>query len=173
MIINKQKIFRFLFSIVPKRIYNGVYLCSSKNIGVLFFPPPKKILEKDVIWITPFRWVFRKYQKSSYMVYFLQKQRDGYVICDKRYLKTEYGRYLLPAVAASLTKAKKTVQMQKLEQEYFAFPKRGTFYLEGDSLFRLQEAKYTQALERRKKIFLPKTKLTEQLFLFCLSKLDG
>jgi len=175
MITNKEKIFRFLFSIVPQRVYKGIYLSYSDNIGVLFRIPSKKEWENlplDSVWITPSYRIFRKLHSSFYHVYLLEKKQQSYSLIDKRSLKVGKGFYFLPRVEVVLNQVEKTSQLEKLEKEYFAFLKKGSFHLENDSLFRLQNPAYLKALDLRKKTPLLKRKLGEVFFRFCLVKLD-
>lgn len=175
MITNKEKIFRFLFSIVPQRVYKGIYLCYSDNIGVLFRTPSKKEwknLPVDSIWITPSRRIFRKLHSSFYHVYLLEKQEEGYCLIDVRSLRIGKDLYKLPGVEVALKRVEKTELIQALEKEHFAFFKKGNFHLKNDSLFRLQNPEYATALDIRKKTPLLKRKITEVFFRFCLAKLD-
>jgi hypothetical protein len=175
MIRNKEKIFQFLFDIAPDKIYKGIYLFSSNNIGVLFRAIPENFLRNihpDILWLTPSKRIFRKYRRSCCSVYFIRKERDKYAIYERRDIKTANGIYLLPPVAVSLISIFKTEEIRKIEEEYFAFQKKSNFFLEGDSLFRLGDLSYIEALDRRKKTLFIKNHYVKNFFSFCFRKLD-
>jgi hypothetical protein len=180
MILKNTKAIQFLKPFFSEneciQIHRNIFFFPSAGIGFFSGVPSKKILSKqnpDIIWITSNRWFFRKNLCSSLTFYLLTKKKTHYTLCDRRYLKSKAGPYLLPPTPVTLNLFPKTPFLKQKEEELFSQTRSSSFYCEGDSISRLNSPSYLQRLEEKsKKPYIP-IKLSTKIFLFLKGKLDG
>lgn len=179
MILKNTNAINFLKTLLlennPIKIGKNISFFSSKKIGFFSRLPSKKDLNKtpqESVWITSDSRVFKKNRPSLQTLYLLKKEKDTFVIYDRRWLKLTKGLYLLPPVDLTLTFLPKSSFLAQKEKELF-FPIRSSpFYCEGDTTSRLKNPSYLKRLQAKQISMPPPLKIWQKIFLLLRKKLE-
>lgn len=127
----------------------------------------------ETVWITPDSFFYRKQFQILEPLYFLKKEKDSFILCDKRFLKIDKKLYPLPPKKVEIERFIKSASLKEKEAKLL-FPKRTvSFYCKGDSTDHLNSPKHLKSLEMRLKTKrILSIKLGDRLYLWLKEKLD-
>lgn len=180
MIPKNTKAIQFLKTLLlendPIQVQKNLFFFPNREIGFFSKVPSRSVFKKysqDTLWITSNSRFFRKNISSLQTLYLLKKEKEGYSLHDRRYLKLTKGLYLLPPVTVTLIFLPKTSFLAQKEEELFFPVRQSSFYCEGDTTSRLKTSSYLQRLETRLLKKKPPINFFDTLFLYLKKKLDA